>query len=58
MLNHAGVCLSYTSTWSYFMKLTDDAKYTECVQQGHWIWIYDNLNLHQSVIHERQGNKG
>ena len=37
------------------MKLTHDAKYTECVQQGHWIWIYDNLNVNQTVRHERQG---
>ena len=37
------------------MKLTHDAKYTERVQQGHWIWIYDNLNVNQTVRHERQG---
>ena len=55
MLSHAGVCMSYTSTWAYLMKLTQDAQYTEIVKTGHWIWIYDNLNMHQKVRHERGG---
>lgn len=37
------------------LKLTEDAQYTERVQDGHWIWVYDNLNLHQVVRHEREG---
>ncbi len=37
------------------MKLTLDAQYKEQVQEGHWIWVYDNLNLHQVVRHEREG---
>lgn len=49
------MCMSYTSTWSYLMKLTTDANYVEQVQEGHWIWVYDNLNLHQVVRHEREG---
>ena len=48
--------MSYSSTWAYLMKLTQDARYTEQVQAGHWIWVYDNLNLHQTVRHEREGN--
>lgn len=47
--------MSYSSTWSYLLKLTEDAQYTERVQDGHWIWVYDNLNLHQVVRHEREG---
>lgn len=54
-LSHAGMCMSYTSTWSYLMKLTSDANYVDQVQEGHWIWVYDNLNLHQTVRHEREG---
>ncbi len=55
MLSHTGVCMSYGSTWSYLLKLTEDAQYTQRVQDGHWIWVYDNLNLHQVVRHEREG---
>lgn len=47
--------MSYTSIRSYLMKLTQDAKYTEQIQDGHWMWVYDNLNLHQVVRHEREG---
>ena len=47
--------MSYSSTWDYLMKLTLEAQYTEQVQDGHWIWVYDNLNLHQTVRHEREG---
>ena len=25
------------------------------VREGHWIWVYDNLNMHQRVRHERTG---
>ena len=49
--------MSYTATWDYLIKLTQDAKYTEKVQSGHWVWVYDNLNLHQPVRHERVGKK-
>ena len=42
-------------TWSHLLKLTDEAQYTQQVQTGHWLWIYDNLNLHQVVRHEREG---
>ena len=47
--------MSYTSIWSYLLKLTTDAQYTEQVKDGHWIWVYDNLNLHQAIRHEREG---
>ena len=47
--------MSCMSTWAYLNKLTMDAKYKEQVQEGHWIWVYDNLNLHQVVRHEREG---
>ena len=54
-LNHAGVCSSYTSAWKYLQQLTLEAKYTEEVKTGHRLWVYDNLNLHQGVRHEREG---
>ena len=41
--------MSYTLTWAYLLKLTSDAKYKRV------IWVYDNLNLHQAVRHEREG---
>ena len=55
-LNHAGICMSYASTWNYLRLLTSQAKYTELVKSGHWIWVYDNLNIHQRVRHERAGD--
>lgn len=47
--------MSYTSTWAHLMTFTQEAKYTEQVQRGHWMWVYDNLNRHQQVRHEREG---
>ena len=35
------------------MRLTTEAKYLQQVQHGKWIWVYDNLNYHQIVRHER-----
>ena len=55
VLSHAGICMSHTSAWDYLLKLTTDAKYKQKVQEGHWLWVYDNLNVHQKVRHERQG---
>ena len=54
MLNHAGVCLSYDSTWLYLKRLTDEARYLQVVKQGHWMWAYD-INIHMQARHERQG---
>lgn len=50
--------MSYSSTWTYLLKLTEDAQYAQRVQNGHWMWVYDNLNLHQVVRHEREGILG
>ena len=25
------------------------------IQSGHWIWVYDNVDIHRSTRHERQG---
>lgn len=55
VLNHAGLCVSYTSVWKYLKQLTAEARFLEIVREGHWLWVYDNLNLHQHVRHERQG---
>ena len=55
VLNHAGVCVSHTTAWKYLRKLTDEAMYLNRIQDGHWIWAYDNLNIYQRVRHERYG---
>ena len=56
VLNHAGLCTSYATTWKYLKQLTQESMYLESIKEGCWLWIYDNLNLHQKVRHERQGN--
>ena len=55
VLNHASVCVSYVSAWQYLRQLTTEAQYLEVVREGHWIWVYDNVNIHQKVRHEREG---
>ena len=57
VLNHAGLCTSYTTAWKYLKQLTQESRYLEIIRDGYWLWIYDNLNLHQKVRHERQGTK-
>ena len=54
-LNHVGVCLSYQQTWNYLKSLVQQSNFTHQVQQGSWLWVYDNLNIHQRIHHERQG---
>ena len=58
-LGHKGVkpwwCLSYDATWQCLRQLTYEAGYLDMVRNGHWIWIYDNLNFNQTVRHERSG---
>ena len=56
LLNHAGVCMSYTATWNHLRALTQQANLLTKVQSGHWIWAYDNLNIHRPCRHERQGD--
>ena len=53
VLNQVGVCLLYTATWDYLLRLMSKAKYLQVVQDGHWQWVYENL---QAVRHERQGS--
>lgn len=36
-------------------KLVMDANYTDIIRSGRWLWAYDNLNVRQSVRHEREG---
>ena len=55
VLNHAGVCLSYAATWNYLEQLIECIDYMGQLRQGHWLWIYDNFNIHQAIRHERQG---
>lgn len=55
VLNHAGVCISYPTTWKYLRQITAEAMYLDRIREGHWIWAYDNLNIHQRVRHERHG---
>ena len=47
--------MSYNSTWLYLRQLTTQARYTDAVRSGRWLWVYDNLNIHQRVRHERTG---
>ena len=56
VLNHCGVCVSYNTAWKYLKQLTQEARYLEVVRDGHWQWVYDNLNALQSVQHEREGS--
>ena len=55
MLNHAGICVSYWTAWNYFKKLTAEAMYIEAIRRDHWLWVYDNFNMHEWVRHEREG---
>ena len=55
MLNHAGVSVSYDTAWNCLRQLTAETKCLEVVRTGHWIWVYDNLNIHSVVRHERAG---
>ena len=57
VLNHVGVCVSYQAAWDYLRQLTAEAGYQEAVTVGHWLWVYDNLNIHQPVRHEREGKQ-
>lgn len=52
VLNHVGVCTSYSTTWNYLRRLVEESRIQEVVRQGHWIWVYDNLNKHQTVRHD------
>ena len=36
--NHAGICMSYKSSWDYLLAFTKEAKLVEKVRSGHWIW--------------------
>ena len=55
VLNNAGVCVSYKVTREHLQKLTEEAEYLKVVRKGHWLRVYDNINLHQKVRHERAG---
>ena len=46
--------MSYTATWEHLLALADQANLKNKVKTGHWIWAYDNLNIHRSTRHERQ----
>ena len=47
--------MSYQRSWEYLRQLTAEAELLQVVQNGHWLWVYDNVNLHQTVRHEREG---
>jgi len=53
MLNHAGVCLSYDSTWLYLKRLTDEARYLQVVNPLSAIGVYIRLT-NTSVQRERR----
>ena len=33
VLSHAGICLSYTTSWKYLLQLTEEARYAEQVRR-------------------------
>ena len=47
--------MSYDSTWNYLRKLSMEANFTDKIKTGRWLWVYDNVNLHMKVHHEREG---
>ncbi len=47
--------MSYLATWGYLRHLTTEAQYLSIVKEGHWQWVYDNINMHQKIRHEREG---
>ena len=49
MLNYAGICLSYTTSWKYLLQLIAEARYDVPVRTWLWVWIFDNVNLHKKV---------
>ena len=55
MLNHAGVCTAYGTAWGYLQKLSTEARFLSIIRSGYWMWIFDNLNIHQTIRHEREG---
>ena len=55
-MNHYGACVSYTTAWKYLKQLTQEARYLDAVREGHWQWVYDNLNYLSSIRHEREGS--
>ena len=46
--------MSYDMTWVHLKRLMMEENYVEKVRDGHWLWIYDNSNMHQTTRHERQ----
>ena len=54
VLSHAGICLSYTTSWKYLLQLTAEAQYDHLVRSGFWVWIFD-VNLQKKIRHEREG---
>lgn len=55
VLNHAGISVSYTTAWKYLHELIAQSNFQEAVKSGRWQWVFDNVNLHQTIRHERQG---
>ena len=49
--------MSYYATWNYLRLLITQSQYVDMVRSGHWMWVYDNLNIHQRVRHEHSGER-
>ena len=49
--------MSYYATWNYLRLLITQSQYVDVVRSGHWMWVHDNLNIHQRVRHERSGER-
>lgn len=44
-------------TWAYLKRLSEEADYVGQVKEGHWLWVYDNFNYHQTTHHENKVRK-
>ena len=49
------MCMSYDMTWEYLHRLIAEMNAEGKIKSGHWIWAFDNFNVHHRVKHEREG---
>lgn len=52
VLNHAGLVCIIPYCLEVFEALSCRS---EVLGEGHWLWMFDNLNVQQHVCHEGQG---
>ena len=47
--------MSYDMIWEYLHRLIAEMNAEGKIKCGHWIWAFDNFNVHHCVKHEREG---